>query len=118
MMEDSEAAKARSAERALRNRAQAQKGSVVEGSGKAVEPRRLVQIISVRLDPELAGQLREVAQARGTTMSDLLRDGGRMLVDLHHTPQRPNPIIRAVTFYSPEVKKVDPQVMDQVATTA
>lgn len=40
-----------------------------------VEPRRLAQVVSVRLDPEVAGQLRDIANQLGCTVSDLLRRG-------------------------------------------
>jgi predicted DNA-binding ribbon-helix-helix protein len=61
-------------EAARRELAQQHAGEVVEGSGRAVEPRRLGQMLSVRLEPQLAEALRRVADRRVTTVSDLLRD--------------------------------------------
>jgi hypothetical protein len=60
-------------EAARRELAQQHAGEVVEGSGAAVEPRRLGQMLSVRLEPQLAAALREVAGRRGATVSELLR---------------------------------------------
>ncbi len=67
-------------ERTRREAAQSHRGEVVPGSGRALEPRALPQMISVRLDADLVSDLREVAQERGTTVSDLLREGAAMVV--------------------------------------
>lgn len=48
---------------------------VVEGAGVAIEPKRLPQMVSFRLDPDVAAGLRDIANARGVTVSDLLRQG-------------------------------------------
>jgi hypothetical protein len=117
-MEESDAAAKRSAEQALRETAQAHKGDVVEGSARPVTPRRLDQMISVRLDPDLVGKLREIAEARGVTVSTLLRDAGRMLVDQYMTPPKATPIIRMETFFT--LNNQQPQMTrpDEVARTA
>ena len=67
-------------ETARRELALSHAGEVVEGSGRAVEPRHLGQMISVRAEPQLAEALREVASRRGTTVSELLRDAAVGLV--------------------------------------
>jgi hypothetical protein len=48
-------------------------GEVARGSGQPVEPRRLGQMVSVRLEPQLAAALRDVADRREVTVSELLR---------------------------------------------
>lgn len=61
---------------------------IVEGSGQAVAPRRLGHMVSLRLDPDLASALRELANHRGTTMSELLREGAALLVENERAPFR------------------------------
>jgi predicted DNA-binding ribbon-helix-helix protein len=65
---------------ARRELAQQHAGEVARGSGHAVEPRRLGQMVSVRLEPQLAAALREVAERRGTSVSELLRAAAVELV--------------------------------------
>jgi hypothetical protein len=48
-------------------------GELVEGSGRKVAARRLDQMVSVRLDPELLAQARSMATQRGESLSDLIR---------------------------------------------
>jgi hypothetical protein len=56
------------------------RGEVVPGSGTPVAGRRLGQIVSVRLEADTIAALREVANRRGMTVSDLLREGaGKVL---------------------------------------
>lgn len=50
------------------------RGEVVEGSGVPIEPRRLDQMVSLRLDPEVLRDLREIAEARNATVSAVLRE--------------------------------------------
>lgn len=64
----------RSHELERREAAQDQRGSVEEGSGAAIEPLSLDQMVSVRLAPDLAESLRSIASTRGTTLSAVLRD--------------------------------------------
>jgi hypothetical protein len=56
-------------------------GKVVPGSGRRGKPRRMAQMVSVRLDGELVGKLRIVAKERNVTFSDLLREGAELIVD-------------------------------------
>jgi len=58
---------------------------IVEGSGQAVAPRRLGHMVSLRLEPELAAALRELADRRGTTVSELLREGAATLLENEQT---------------------------------
>jgi Ribbon-helix-helix protein, copG family len=68
-------------ERERRDLAQQHAGEVVEGSGTVVAPRRLDQMISLRLEPELASALRELANRRDVTVSELLREGAICLLE-------------------------------------
>jgi hypothetical protein len=63
-----------------REEALAHAGEVVPGSGVRGKPRRMARMMSVRLEGRLIGQLREVAQQRNTTVSDLLREGAELVV--------------------------------------
>jgi hypothetical protein len=62
-------------ERELRELAYAHRGEVVPGSGTPVEPRRLDQVVSLRLPPEIIADLKDLGNRRGVTVSDLLREG-------------------------------------------
>lgn len=53
------------------------RGEIKEGSAVAVEPKRLDTVYSVRFTPEDAAALREAAERRGVTVSDLLRAAAR-----------------------------------------
>jgi len=69
-----------------REQAQAHRGEVVEGSGSAIDPRSVPQMMSVRLDAILAAQLREVAESRGTSLSDVLREAAQLVVSAYMSP--------------------------------
>jgi predicted DNA-binding ribbon-helix-helix protein len=79
----------RNNEIARRERAQAHAGEVVSGSGKRGKPRRMAQMVSVRLDGELVGTLRAIAEERGVTVSDLLREGAEQVVQKTYAASRP-----------------------------
>lgn len=51
------------------------RGGVVEGSGVTIEPKRISQMISFRIDPDIAAELRDIANRRRVTVTDLLRHG-------------------------------------------
>ncbi len=79
----------RKSEIAKRERAQAHAGEVVSGSGKRGKPRRMAQMVSVRLDGELVSRLRAIAEQRGVTVSDLLREGAEQVVQQTYAAARP-----------------------------
>src|ERR687898_2474560 len=81
--------KRRNNEIARRERAQAHAGEVVAGSGRRGKPRRMAQMVSVRLDGELIGKLRVVAKERNTTLSDLLREGAELIVEDAYVSTQP-----------------------------
>jgi hypothetical protein len=70
----------RASERDRREDAIRHRGDVEAGSGSLVEPRRVPQMVSLRLDPELVRSLRKVASDRGLSLSDILREGAEMVV--------------------------------------
>ena len=72
-----------------RERAQAHAGEIVPGSGKRGKPRRMAQMMSVRLDGELVSKLRTIAEQRGVTVSDLLREGAELVVQNTYSAARP-----------------------------
>src|SRR5260370_41806243 len=53
---------------------------LVEGSGRRGEPRRLDQMISARLDPVLVAALKQFAEQRGISLSDVLREAALRLL--------------------------------------
>jgi hypothetical protein len=72
---------ARRSEQERRELAQRHAGEVVADSGRAVTPRRLGQMVSVRLEPGLAEALRGLANRRGITVSEALRDAAVKLLE-------------------------------------
>ena len=80
----------RRSERERRELAQQHAGEVVAGSGSAVAPRRLDHMISLRLEPELAAALRELANRRGVSVSGLLREGAIKLVEADRSSTGPS----------------------------
>ena len=74
-------------ERERRESAYANRGNVIEGSAEFVEPRRLDHVVSVRLQPELLAALRRVAEERGVTVSDLLREAADRLLEAQDQQQ-------------------------------
>ncbi len=79
----------RKSEVARREEAHAHAGEIVAGSGKRGKPRKMAQMVSVRLDGELIGKLRVVAEERNATLSDLLREGAELIVDDAYANARP-----------------------------
>ncbi len=65
----------------IREEERAHAGEVVEGSGIRGKPRRLPQMVSVRLDGRLVAALRALARQRGVTMSDLMREGAEAVLE-------------------------------------
>jgi hypothetical protein len=71
----------REREKALREAAIAGAGALaVPGSGRPLEPREIKQMLSVRLEPELISQLRDLATKRGQSISDVIREALVQLV--------------------------------------
>jgi hypothetical protein len=66
-------------------------GKVVPGSGRRGKPRRMAQMVSMRLDGELFGKLRVVAKERNVTLSDLLREGAELIIEDEYAGAQPRP---------------------------
>jgi predicted DNA-binding ribbon-helix-helix protein len=79
---------ARRSEQERRELAQQHAGEVVEGSGRVVTPRRLGEMISLRLEPALAEALRELADRRGVSLSELLREAAVRLFEAEQMTSR------------------------------
>lgn len=68
-------------ERDRRERAYEHRGELAQDSAESVAPRRLDHAVSVRLDPQVLTALRNVAESRETTVSDLLREGAQRVLE-------------------------------------
>jgi uncharacterized protein (DUF4415 family) len=71
-------------EQERREEAQRNRGKVVRGAGEAMEGRRLDQMVSLRLDPDLLAELRSIAERQSMTVSDLLRAAAMSFVESMH----------------------------------
>jgi len=67
-----------------RELAQAHAGEIVEDSGVLGTPRLMSQMVSVRLDGQLVIELWAAAERRGATLSDILREGARLVLQEEH----------------------------------
>lgn len=72
-----------------RKKAQDTAGDVVAESGRRGSPRRMAQMVSVRLDGELVVRLRDVAEHRGVSISELLREGAEAIVRKSYAEEQP-----------------------------
>jgi hypothetical protein len=79
----------RKSERERRELAQAHAGEIVEDSGMLGTPRLMSQMVSVRLDGKLAMELWAAAERRGVTLSDILREGAKLVLQEEHDAARP-----------------------------
>lgn len=79
----------------MREKAQAHAGEVVEGAGSRGAPRRMTHMVSTRLNGNLIRRLRVIAQERGVTVSDLLREGAELVLE-GEQPEETRTYIRAI----------------------
>lgn len=79
----------REKEEIRQERLEAGVGDIVPGAGSRGKPRRMAQMVSVRLDGELVGKLRVVAKERNVTLSDLLREGAELIVEDEYAGAQP-----------------------------
>jgi len=89
-------------DRERRELAYAHRGEVVDGSAEPVEPRRLGQMVSLRLETDTIVALREIANNRGITLSDLLREAAGMIIEASQYS-------RQITDLSYEVQWLEPR---------
>jgi hypothetical protein len=72
-----------------RELAQAHAGEIVEGSGSLGTPRLMSHMVSVRLDGNLIIELRNAAERRGVSLSDILREGARLVLQDEYAEAEP-----------------------------
>ena len=71
--------KQREAEEIRQEKLEAGVGKIIPGAGRRGTPRRMDQIVSVRLDGDLIARLKTVARRRGLTLSELVREGAELV---------------------------------------
>lgn len=86
-------------ERDRRDLAFAHRDEVIEGKSEPVGPRRLGQMVSLRLEPDLAAAIRNLADSRGVSLSELLREAAALLLS-----QEQLTATSYVTYYEVKVK--------------
>jgi hypothetical protein len=67
-------------EKDRRDLAFANRGRLSAEPGAEIEPRRLPQMVSLRLDADIVATLRDIAGERGVSVSDLLREGADQVI--------------------------------------
>ena len=56
------------------------RGQLQDEAGEEVQPRKLPQMVSLRMDALVLATLRDIATERGVSVSDLLRDGAECVI--------------------------------------
>lgn len=69
----------REAEEIRQEKIEAGVGKIIPGAGRRGTPRRMDQMVSVRLDGNLIARLKTVARRRGVTLSELVREGAELV---------------------------------------
>lgn len=90
----------RKSESSRREAAFANRGEVVEDSGEPLAPKRMSEMISVRLDAELVASLRALAAERHISLSDILRSAAVELIAREQQPAAPTIIYEVHTSLS------------------
>lgn len=88
-MEEKMSEERRKSEKERRELAQTNAGEIVEDSGIPGTPRLMSQMVSVRLDGKLAMKLWDAAERRGVTLSDILREGAKLVLQEEYDAARP-----------------------------
>ncbi len=57
------------------------RGEVTDDPAEIVEPRRVPQMVSLRMDGDVLATLRDIANERGLSLSDLLREGADCVIN-------------------------------------
>ena len=89
MEEEKMSEQRRNSEIERRELAQAHAGEIDEDSGIPGTPRLMSQMVSVRLDGQLAMELWDAAERRGVTLSDILREGARLVLQEEYAQAEP-----------------------------
>ena len=72
-------------ERELRDLAFQHLNELILDDAEPMEPARLSQMVSLRLDSDVVAALRDLANKRGTTVSELLREGAGLILERENT---------------------------------
>lgn len=89
MSEEQKIRQAREAEAIRQEKLEAGVGKIVPGAGRRGTPRRMDQMVSVRLDGELIARLKTVARRRRLTLSELVREGAELIVEEAYADAQP-----------------------------
>lgn len=80
------------------------RGEVVPDSGEPMQGRSLHHVVSVRLQPQLIAALRELADERGVSVSDLIREGAHWVTQVARGPS-PRFHVRHITTQLPSTEE-------------
>ena len=75
----------REAEEVRQEKLEAGVGEIIPGAGRRGTPRRMDQMVSVRLSGDLIARLKIVARRRNLTLSELVRKGAEQVVEEPYT---------------------------------
>jgi len=87
-------------ERERRELANEHRGEVLIDSATPIEGRRLGQIVSLRLEADMIVSLRDIANQRGVTVSDLLREGAARIIAAEQQSMRITELSFSVNVFS------------------
>ena len=88
---------------------------LIEGSARRGAPRRLDQMISARLDPALVAALKRLAEQRGVSLSDVVREAALLLL-AREEPK--NVITFSVEMTNPRTGKISRDTYQQASGAA
>ncbi len=89
-------------EQERRELANAHRGELADDGGEPIEPRTFDQVVSIRLEATTVIALRELANQRGASLSDLLREGASIVLLAAQQ-------VRPITDLSYKVVPINPQ---------
>ena len=98
-------------ERDRRELASEHRGEVADDEGEPLEPVNLTQMISLRLDSALVAALRQLAQSRGTTLSDVLRDAAADLLRAEDARRGRRPVVSYEVRMGEETQSTSDQLV-------
>lgn len=101
-------------EQERRAQAEQNKGRVVAGSGEPLEGRKLDQMVSLRLDPEVLTALRALASKQRRSVSDLLRQAAIRLILESQTKTMSFEILEIVTGLTTERATIQGAAAQQI----
>lgn len=87
------------------------RGEVAEAEGVPLEPANLSQMISLRLDNDLVAALRQLAQSRGTTLSNVLREAAAELLRAEQANRAQRPVVSYEVRMGTETQSTSDQLV-------